>query len=764
MPRRVRQAKRSAGRALAARVLATGRRRRLDVLVDRRWHVRSGSGNRNGIGREAACEREADTAPRESPDGCGSVPCGHGRSVASERHGIAGTVRRGTLLSRGDTRLTVTLVRPEGRLPETSRPPNEARWPGRALTLAIAAGIFWLAYDNGTYSVQSRSAAAIAVWWVVLLAVVFGFWPARRLGFEAAAAGLGLAGFGVLAVASTQWAPNADTAFQDANRDVLYLGVFFLVLIAGYRGSLERWCDGIAGGITAIVLLALFARCFPQVINTTSAFRFLPSAQYRLNYPVGYWNGLSVLTAIGIPLLFRAALAGPSLVKRALPVAPLPAFIAALYLSSSRTGVVVACLGVFSLFALSPRRWATLGVLAVAGTAGALAIAVLLRRDTLVNGPLTTAAARHEGWTAAVLLAAACVAAGAAYAVLVRVSATRRTPGPRAERTVLAAGALAVLVGIALANPVDLFHKFRQSPSTRNASASGDYIQSHLLSAWGNGRWQFWETAGRQFKDHPLLGGGSGSYQTWWERHRTYGAFVRDAHSLYVEVLGELGVIGLGLVVVFILAGMVAAARRLAAGDDQNRLTVGALASAFLAFAVAAGVDWMWELPAVGAVGIVLLALLVGPASAGSIAERWPSWKPLAAGVAVVAIALPVIGSQAIAMVGDLKLGASQAAVARGDAEGAVRDAADAANVEPWSPKPYLQLALVSEELGNVRNGRSWIEKAIRRDPDDWSLWVVRARLETKAGAIEAARSSLARARTLNPLSPLWSSLAGGRG
>jgi Tfp pilus assembly protein PilF len=121
--------------------------------------------------------------------------------------------------------------------------------------------------------------------------------------------------------------------------------------------------------------------------------------------------------------------------------------------------------------------------------------------------------------------------------------------------------------------------------------------------------------------------------------------------------------------------------------------------------------------------------------------------------VSATGIALAVIVGQAIAVYADRKLHTSQAAVARGDEKKAI-DAADAARrVEPWAASAYLQLALVSEQFGDVRAARRWIEKATGHDDSDWSLWLVRARLETKDGAIAEARRSLARARALNPLS-----------
>jgi Tfp pilus assembly protein PilF len=57
--------------------------------------------------------------------------------------------------------------------------------------------------------------------------------------------------------------------------------------------------------------------------------------------------------------------------------------------------------------------------------------------------------------------------------------------------------------------------------------------------------------------------------------------------------------------------------------------------------------------------------------------------------------------------------------------------------------------------LGELDASRSEVEAAIRRDPQDWRLWLIRARIETKLGAIRAATASLRHAAELNPRSQL---------
>ena len=60
-------------------------------------------------------------------------------------------------------------------------------------------------------------------------------------------------------------------------------------------------------------------------------------------------------------------------------------------------------------------------------------------------------------------------------------------------------------------------------------------------------RYAYWKVALRTFADHPLIGVGSGGFQAEWLRERPFREPVRDAHSLYLETLAELGLVGFAL-------------------------------------------------------------------------------------------------------------------------------------------------------------------------------------------------------------------------
>jgi tetratricopeptide (TPR) repeat protein len=535
--------------------------------------------------------------------------------------------------------------------------------------------------------------------------------------------------------------------------------VFAFVVLAARRGSGARWSNGLALGIVSVGVLALVSELFPDFVGPGAPPSFFPS-ENRLSYPVNYWNGLAILAGIGFPLLLRAATAERNPVVRALALAPIPALTAVIYLTSSRGGAATAALGVVVFCVLTAPRLPALVATAV-GFAGSGAAAVMLAaRHELVDGPIGSSAAASEGRSAAVLLLLVCAGTALVYWTWCRLAEARipRRSSLEVRVAAVAIFAFGLVAAVGVVDPVQKFNDFKASPAEQRLAES-DYTKAHLLSANGSGRWQIWAAAVDEWKKHPIAGEGAGSFEAWWARDGSLTKFVRDAHSLYLETLGELGVLGLTLLLAAIGSGFVAAGRRLRSATGERRATIAALCAALAAFLLSAGIDWMWELTIVAVVGIACLALLAGPATQESFVPR--QTRPRAAVVLVpravfVVVCLVAICLEGGALLSQSRLEESQAAAKRGDAAAAISAADDARTLEPWASSPYLQIALLEEAEGNLRAARSHIADAIDREPDNWRLWLVSARIEVKAGFIGEARKSLARARSLNPRSPLF--------
>jgi len=625
---------------------------------------------------------------------------------------------------------------------------------GIGTVLVVAAVTFWLAYDNGTFTVPSRSAAGIVVWWAIVVGLATRMLPRSRPTRIAWVVFGALCAYTAVATASIAWGAAPEHAFDELNRLALYGGVFAFVVLAAVPKDIGRWCDGIALGLSAVAALALSSRLLPQVVRAAGYqnLALIPLGARRLSYPVGYWNGLGVLIALSVPLLLRAAVSHPSHVARALAAFPFPILSAAMYLTSSRTAAVVTAVAVILFVVLHPRRSATLAVLAAVAPGSVAAVKLLTSHPVLVDGPFGSASAVHAGRLAAAIIVVLCL--GTASIVLVgSILAARLRVDRRVERLLLVPIAAAVVAGLVAVHPVSRLHAFTKPPAT---FASSNYVQTHLLSANGNGRWQLWQTAADEWLTRPLLGRGLGTYQAWQTQHGRLGVFVHDAHSLYLQTLAELGLVGLAAIVIAFGGGVVAAVRAVATRRDEDASAV-ALTAAWVAYVLAVGMDWMWQLPVVSIVGLAVLALLVALGGSRSPQPEFGASARVGAGARRLTLGLAVVLAVLLAWsqlseTGSVRaLAASQAAAGADDLATAARKAHDAATLEPWAASPYLQLALVDEQRRRLATAGGWIQLALRRDPLNWQLWAVSSRIAYESGRIADARRALVRAHQLNP-------------
>ena len=633
----------------------------------------------------------------------------------------------------------------------------------------IAVAVFWIAWDNGSYGLESRNELGTAIWWTVIVVIVFGLLPRET----PSRASLTIAALmGVLALwtlASLVWTASAEKTFDEFNRLTLYFGVFVLTCAIVSRTSLRRWMDGLSVALSLVAGVALSSRLFPGSFQTRDLETFLPAAVTRLSFPLGYWNGLAILVALAVPLLLSIAVVGRTPAIRGMALAPVPVIASVIYLASSRGGVVCAVLGGLMFLALTERRWAAGSAVAVCALGSSVAVAVLVQRAELVDGPLHTDLVERQGRSAALLIMLASAATGAVWGIGTRVLLDRgRDSPPIVGWVVVLVAVVVVVIGVRSADPVEQFRTFKKSPSELEVIDRGDFVTQHLLSSRGSGRWQFWDAAIDQWRQAPLLGDGAGSYESWWAQEGSIALFVKDAHSLYLEVLGELGLVGFALVLALVGSGVSVGIVRARAASGDERVQVAALTAVFTAYAASASFDWIWELTAVSVVAFVALGLISGPATAapaplgvvqGEAPRHWPGG--FGRGVAAVVIAWVIVFAQAIPLLAQRELDKSQAASGRGNVREALDAAQSARDIQPWAATPYLQLALVSEEIGALPVARTWIGEAIARDREDWRLWLVAARVETKLGHVAAAERSLNRAVELNPRSPLFKGLLG---
>ncbi|MGD0166138.1 MAG: O-antigen ligase family protein [Gaiellaceae bacterium] len=639
------------------------------------------------------------------------------------------------------------------------RSPN----PALLLTSAVAVSLFAIAYDNGSYGLMSRGTLAIVLWWAISMGVAFGIVGLGQLTRPARVVAALLATLCLWTLMSVIWAPSAENAFNEFNRVSLFLAVFLLVSLIASRGNANRWVDGLTLATVAIALVALTSRLFPGLFPNRGIFTFLSQAAIRLNFPLGYWNGLAAFVALGIPLALRVAIGGRNSAVRGVALASLPVAASVIYLASSRGGALTALVGVVVFFALSEHRWSIGAAVIVGGLGSTGAISVLRTRHQLVEGPLGTSLVERQGRAAALLILLVCALTAAAYGLGSHYLRDRVRPSRRFGQTLIASGALLLIVGLIASHPIRRFENFKRLPAQPSIVTSGYYTNQHILSGSGNGRWQLWSAAADQWQHHPIVGNGAGSFAEWWAQHGDIFMTVKDAHSLYLQTLGELGLVGfLILVSVFVVGISVAARRSLVARD--KRVTIAALTAAFGAYLVDVAFDWTWELTAVSVASLTILALALSSPKPfehhpGSKTKRRLAWLLRKKGplVTTVVAAWLLIAAQAIPLLAQTEIVKSQGAVARGNTATAESAAMKARRIQPWAASPALQLALVMEQEGNLVQASAWIREAIKHDETNWSLWLISTRIDVKRGEVGRARQSFRRAIELNPRSPYLS-------
>jgi O-antigen ligase len=599
------------------------------------------------------------------------------------------------------------------------------------LALSTAALVAGTGFANGGYFPSSWGWPTTAA--AFLAAVTLLTAEKRSIGLVGCAAVSLLAALTVWTVLSSIWSIDVTQTVLEAERTTVYVAALLAALIYAQR-SPERLLHGVWAAATLLCGWGLVTRLVPDRFGVVD-----PISGFRLSQPVGYWNGLGLLAAIGTLIGLGLAARASSRVGRALAVASLPVLVLALYFTFSRGAWVALALGFAASVALDPRR------LQLLATAAAMAAwpAVAVWRATELHALTTLGASLPEmarqGHRLAIIVAA-CSVASALTALAVGAAETRVHTTARQRRTALVALAsivlLAVVAPVVIAGgPAKVASKAWHSFSASGGPPATGNLNGRLFHLSGNGRTTQWEVAWRDAKTHSLLGSGAGTFERVWAKGRPLPSRVRDAHNLYLETLAELGPFGLALLAGALGLPIVAGLRR------RREPLVFAALGAYLAFLAAAAVDWDWELASVTLAAVLCgAALLAGP---GPPLRAAPKRIALAGALLLAAVGIYVIASQ-------IPLSRLDAAVARGDWSAAERDAERASRLAPWSAQPWHALGEAELASGRRAQARVYLRRAVAKSPNDWTGWLDLAR--ATSGPVRAR--AIARARTLNPLEP----------
>ena len=591
-------------------------------------------------------------------------------------------------------------------------------------------------------------ATVLAVALVLWITLADQPWRALSGGYVAAAACLAL--LAAWTIASATWSDAAARAVVEYDRVLLYLLGFLLVGAIGRTPERLRWVvRGIALAAFVTCLCGLVTRLAPDVWSIDPGL-----AEGRLSYPLGYWNALGLLAAIGIVMSFALTSDDREApVVRVLAAAAVPVLTATLLLTFSRGAMAIGVAALVGLIVVGRPR-ALLSGLLVAVPAAAVAAVSAYGAELLASSEPTSAAATAQGHAVALVVGLAAALAAVLRTLLLALDRRMQRvvlPG-RLRRPKVAWPALGILAAVAVAAAVALGAPdaiSRQYDRFVEGGAVGrvdDDLRGRLADPGNNGRIEQWRVALDAFGREPLRGGGAGTYALDWERHRPATYQVEDAHSLYAEILGELGVVGLVLVlgaILLVLGGFAARAR------GPNRVVGGALFAAGLAWVLHAGIDWHWEMPAVTFWFFAAGGLALAAPGTGAAGPRTGTIGRTLAALGCLLLALV----PARVFLSEAPLRDSARAFAAGDCATAIDRALDSNARFGLRPEPFIVLGYCDVRIGQTDLALNAMRNAVRKDPGNWEGHYGLALVQ--AVARQDPRPELRIARRLNPREPL---------
>ena len=462
----------------------------------------------------------------------------------------------------------------------------------------------------------------IGVWALVLIGVVLPRDPLPHSTFGR----LALAGMVLLALLfslSITWAGVKAPAVAAAVTSAIYAGYLLAAVPALRRRRFARSVEPFA--LLTLVCAAgygLSERIAPRAIHLETP----EIALGRLTEPLGYWNAVGLAAGIGIML--AASVAADTERRRAtsvLAMASIPLVASALWLSYSRGALASTVAGLVALVAFRrTRAQAVTAGIAVLGTAAAALTVERLDSIKITTGSLRNRS--HDGDLFAVFLLAATITFALIGFAVSRSSLLRRLSHEIPRPIVKALGIVAVLLALGpLALVLTNTPQSQRQPTGTNAAR---------LTTADSDRSKYWKVQLDRFVDAPIAGHGGGSFAAAWMQHRGTLRTAKNAHSLPIEVAGDLGILGLTALLMLIL-GLAGCARRSVRAD--RRCAAGP-AAALVIFGSHCLIDWDWQIPGLMAVVLAMAGVVIATIDTDQTREgAFPRFLLAAASVALIA-------------------------------------------------------------------------------------------------------------------------------
>jgi O-antigen ligase len=612
--------------------------------------------------------------------------------------------------------------------------------------LLAPAALVYLSFNAGGYFPSAPGFVTIVFAQALVLRTTLAARPFEGFSRALAIPLAGLVLYAAFQLASALWSHATARTLDSYDRTLLYVLAF--ALFGSLRCSRARiaWLvQALVAGLAAVCLIGLLSRVLPHAWPTASSF-----FADRLNYPLTYWNAEGMVAAIVLILGFHlSADRGGHWSVRVCSAALLPGVAATLLLTFSRGAMGAAVIGLLAYCLLTRFNTLPAALLAIAPPT-AVALRSAWNATALATNHPTGPTAISQGRHVAAVVGACMLAAGLLRAALLLADrpiaqlALVRVPPPRAIRVGAGVGVAIVAVGLALALGAGGFtHREYDKFVDGTAAPHTAQTRERLSDPANNGRLPLWEAAVRIYETQKLRGTGAGTYQQYYFRYRSEAQYVTDAHSLYLQSLAELGLVGfvlILLVVLGILGGLAARIR------GPNRALYAALFAVALAWAVHQAFDWDWQMPAV-TLGVFILAglALARPRDGRTGLSGLPAGRTLVAlGWLVLAVA-PLLVSTSYA-----RLRSSGQALKQGDCVSAKRDALSSLSLSAKRPQAYAIIGVCDLEQGFAQAAVPAMTEAATLEPESWEQHYWLAVAQAAAGIDPHA--AIRRAHELDPL------------
>jgi UDP-GlcNAc:undecaprenyl-phosphate/decaprenyl-phosphate GlcNAc-1-phosphate transferase len=670
------------------------------------------------------------------------------------------------LLAGAGAIILLDTLRAEELAAADTPPGSSALWSSKRaqaclIVLGLGAGLspFRFAYYDASVWVPIGLAITL------LCAIGLVVRPPRPAAPGALAVG-GLLGLGAWSLGSAAWSESVENAVVSGNR-WLALGALLLLMLV--LVSHDRRAVALVGacalGIDAVALSVLV-----RLLGSHADALFLGG---RLDSPLGYINGEGCLFAMGLwPCLALAQMRQAWLAGTG---AALAVVCASLALLSQSRGTALAVAGsLIFVLALVPGRTRRVYAMLVVAGAVALAAPALLHVYDRAGGGAVSLDDAHKA-AAATLVAALC--AGVVWALVTAASGAiaARASGGRAGAlaswlVAVAVSAAFVLVGVTQPLGHDLrvqWHSFVHLAEPGEGRKPGSAVDTRLLSGAGN-RYDYWRIAADVWRAHPVLGVGAGNYARPYFERRATTEDVEQPHSLELQALSELGIVGALLLACFIAGVFWGAARmcRSVGGSSLRLALVTSGLGVFTAWLIQTSVDWMHLLPGLSAIALVGAAVLVWPrrAQVGVPAARGsrPAARRafMAVGVSGVVVALIATGASLSRQgLAEFYRSRAQDELPRKPAA-ALADSRRSLNIDSDSTSSYYLEAAALARFDRAVAAEAALRRALAREPHNFVTWALLGDIAARERRLAVAKLDYGRAHALNPREPGLAELA----